>query len=84
MGSHRLYHGLERRFDGEIPDHLRRIALAGGTSALLAAAARANSRCCDRLALAAVRNAATERSPAAELDHWRTQGLAWHARLAIA
>jgi hypothetical protein len=86
VSPHGLYRHLERRFDGEIPDQLRRIALAGSAARLAAAAARANSRGCDRLALAAARAAAGHRpaaEPAAagELAVWRTEGLAWLALL---
>jgi hypothetical protein len=80
--SYRLYRRLEQRFDGEIPDHLRRLALAGGQSALEIAAARANSRCCDRLALSAVRVAAARRAAARELEIWRREGLAWRVATA--
>jgi hypothetical protein len=86
MSPHGFYRHLERRFDGEIPEQLRRIALAGSAARLAAAAARANSRCCDRLALAAARAAAGHRSAAVqaaegELTVWRAEGLAWLALL---
>ena len=78
MHSYGLYRSLERRFDGEIPDHLRRIAIAGSQAALETALVQANSRCCDALALSAVRAAASRRSTADELPIWRREGLAWH------
>jgi len=71
---------LERRFDGEIPDRLRRMALAGSHAALETTLARANSRCCDRLALSVVRSAASRRATAGQLDIWRREGLAWRQR----
>ncbi|HZT19576.1 MAG TPA: hypothetical protein VFA23_09250 [Dongiaceae bacterium] len=70
MTSYCLYRMLERRFDGEIPDHLRRAALAGGERAAIAAWTA--SRACDRMALAAQR-----RADGAALRAWRSQGLAW-------
>ena len=82
MNPHSLYRQLETRFDGEMPDHLRRAALAGGESRLDTAKATAASRACDDLALAAQRRAATHRTDVALLPSWRAQGLAWHARLA--
>jgi len=91
VSPHTAYGQLERRFDGEIPHHLRRIALAGSATRLTAATARANSRCCDRLALAAGRNAAGRRGkvdpsamidPAAgDLAALRSAGLSWLALL---
>ena len=86
MSPDALYRRLERRFDGEIPDQLRRLALAGGEARLAATAARANSRCCDRLALAAARAAAGRRSAAEpevanDLAGWRAEGLCWLAVL---
>jgi hypothetical protein len=77
---HAFYRDLEHRFDGEIPEHLRRLALAGGAAALEQASAEANSRCCDRLALAALRAGAAGHAPASGLDVWRRQGLAWRER----
>jgi hypothetical protein len=77
--SYRFYRRLEQRFDGEIPDYLRRLALAGGQSALEIAAARANSLCCDGLALSAVRVAAARRAAVGDLNIWRREGLAWQA-----
>ena len=82
MHPHSLYRLLETRFDGELPDHLRRAALAGGERHLDIAAATAASRTCDALALAAQRRAATQRADASLLPSWRAQGLAWHRRLA--
>ncbi len=79
MHSYDLYRRLEQRYDGEIPDHLRRVALAGSRNALETALARANSRCCDGLALSAVRKAAARRAAVGELDIWRREGLAWQA-----
>ena len=61
-----------------MPDDLRRAALAGGEAALLSARIQANSRCIDRLALAAVRNAAIRRMDG-EIRYWRGQGMAWHS-----
>jgi hypothetical protein len=81
MDPHSLYRLLERRFDGEMPEHLRRAALAGGESRLDAAAARAASRACDELALTAQRRAAASMSDVPLLPVWRAQGLAWHRRL---
>jgi hypothetical protein len=82
MDPHSLYRLLEARFDGEMPDHLRRAALAGGEGRIAAAAARAASRACDELALAAQRRTAARRSDASLLPAWRAQGLVWHRRLA--
>jgi len=82
MDPHSLYRLLEARFDGEMPDHLRRAALAGGQNRLDTAAAKAASRACDELALAAQRRAATQRTDIPLLPSWRAQGLAWHSRLA--
>jgi hypothetical protein len=82
MDPHSLYRLLERRFDGEMPEHLRRAALAGGESRLDTAAARAASRACDELALTAQRRAAASMSDVPLLPVWRAQGLAWHRRLA--
>ena|SRR6185369_5437059 len=81
MDPHSLYRLLERRFDGEMPDHLRRAALAGGESCLETAAARAASRACDELALAAQRRAAARRADVPLLPVWRAQGLAWQRHL---
>jgi hypothetical protein len=77
--SHTLLRDLERRFDGDMPDGLRRAALAGGEAALLSAAMRANSRCIDRLALSAVRAAAARRG-SEDLAFWRREGLDWMLR----
>ena len=77
MPSHDIYRGLEQRFDGEIPDELRCIALAGGHNAFDSALAQANSRCCDRLALTALRSLAWRRGAMGELNTWRREGLAW-------
>jgi hypothetical protein len=82
MDAHSLYRLLESRFDGEMPDHLRRAALAGGESRIEAAAARSASRACDELALTAQRRAAARRSDGSLLSAWRAQGLAWHRCLA--
>ena len=82
MHPHSLYRLLETRFDGEMPEHLRRAALAGGESRLDIAAATAASRSCDERALAAQRRAAAQRAEASLLPSWRAQGLAWHRRLA--
>ncbi|HSY86076.1 MAG TPA: hypothetical protein VLA85_05855 [Verrucomicrobiae bacterium] len=82
MDAHSLYRLLERRFDGEMPEHLRRAALAGGESRLDTAAARAASRACDELALTAQRRAAASMTDVPLLPVWRAQGLAWHRRLA--
>jgi hypothetical protein len=79
--SHALYRHLERRFDGEIPDHLRRLALAGSRDALEKSFAQANSRCCDALALTAVRVAAARGTGSQSLSIWRREGLAWRASL---
>jgi len=83
MDAHSLYHLLEQRFDGQMPDHLRREALAGGVASIEIAAARAASRACDELALAAQHQAASRRAAAAMLPAWRAQGLAWYRRLAV-
>jgi hypothetical protein len=77
--SYAHYRRLEQRFDGEIPDRMRRVALAGNRIALETSLARANSRCCDSLALSAVRVCAARRAAAGELDIWRREGLAWRA-----
>ena len=81
MNAPSLYRLLEQRFDGEMPDHLRRAALAGGAERLGIAAARAASRACDDLALTAQHQAAMRRSDASLLRAWRVQGLAWRTRL---
>jgi hypothetical protein len=83
MAAHSLYCLLEQRFDGPMPDHLRRAALAGGAGSIEIAAARAASRACDDLALAAQHQAASRRVAAAMLPAWRAQGLAWYRRLAL-
>ena len=82
MDPHSLYRLLERRFDGEMPDHLRRAALAGGEGRIAMAAARAASRAGDGLALTAQRRAAASMTDIPLLPVWRAQGLAWHRRLA--
>ena len=82
VDAHSLYRLLEQRFDGRMPDHLRRAALAGGADAIEIAAARAASRACDDLALAAQHRAACRRDSALTLPAWRAQGLAWYGRLA--
>jgi hypothetical protein len=82
MEIHRLYHDLELRFDGEMPDHLRRAALAGGTMALEQARLAAASRVSDRMALAAQRAGAAHRAEAPSLLLWRRHGLACLAQLA--
>jgi hypothetical protein len=76
-----LYRLLEQRFDGEMPDYLRRAALAGGAGPLEIAAARAASRACDDLALTAQHQAALQRREAGLLLAWRAQGLVWRTRL---
>ena len=83
MDAHSLYRLLEQRFYGRMPDHLRRAALAGGAGAFEIAAARAASRACDDLALAAQHQAACRRAAASMLPAWRAQGLAWYRRLAL-
>ena len=70
-----LYRRLESRFDGEIPDHLRRAAVAGGEAAIERAIARATSRACDRMALAALRRAAGRAGDADGIAGWRKLGL---------
>jgi hypothetical protein len=75
--SYDLLRHLERRFDGEMPDDLRRAALAGGEAALLSASRQANSRCIDRLAMSAVHAAASRRCQDGEAALWRHEGLAW-------
>jgi len=82
MDSYSLYRTLERRFDGEMPEHLRRAALAGGARAYEERLAEAASRGCDMMALAAQRAAAWRRTENPGLGAWRAQGLAWRARLA--
>jgi hypothetical protein len=72
-----LSRDLERRFDGDIPDELRDMARAGGRVPLFAAAAEANSRCCDHLALSAARVTALCRHPGSQISHWRQEGLRW-------
>jgi hypothetical protein len=79
--SHALYRHLECRFDGEIPDYLRRLALAGSRDALEKSFAQANSLCCDALALSAVRVASLRRTGGQSLGIWRREGLAWRAPL---
>jgi hypothetical protein len=74
--SYDLLRHLEHRFDGEIPDDLRRAALAGGQAALLSANRQANSHCIDRLALSVVRATAQRRDRGATLVLWRREGLA--------
>jgi hypothetical protein len=81
MDRHCLYRRLEQRFDGQMPDHLRRAALAGGAGFLETAAARAASRACDDLALAAQHAAAMRRAEPRLLPGWRAQGLAWRRHL---
>jgi len=76
VDSYALYRRLEQRFDGEIPDHLRHVALAGGEAAFEAALARADGRCCDALALSAVRTAASRRLSTVDLSLWRRAALA--------
>ena len=75
MTADRLYRSLEHRFDGEIPDHLRRLALAGGSDALERALHTAASRACDRQALLALKIAAARRAETLDLPHWRRLGL---------
>ena len=75
--SYDLFRHLERRFDGEMPDELRRAALAGSEAALLSAVKQANSRCIDRLALSAVHAAASRRQQDGAIALWRREGLAW-------
>lgn len=77
MRSHTLLRDLERQFDGDMPDELRRAALAGGEAALLSASTQANSHCIDRLALSAVCAAVTRRSRDRAVAFWRGEGLAW-------
>jgi hypothetical protein len=83
VDAHSLYRLLEQRFDGRMPDQLRRAALAGGAGAFEITAARAASRACDDLALAAQHRAACRRDDAVTLPAWRAQGLAWYRRLAV-
>ena len=82
MDAHSLYCLLEQRFDGRMPDQLRRAVLAGGAGAFEIAVARAASHTCDDLALAAQHQAAARRATAPMLPAWRAQGLAWYGRLA--
>ena len=82
MDPHSLYRLLERRFDGEMPDHLRRAALAGGESRLDTAAARAASRGLRRAGADRPAAGAARRADVPLLPVWRAQGLAWHRRLA--
>jgi len=77
MYSYALARDLERRFDGDMPDELRRTALAGGQAALMQITARSNSRCCDRLALSATRAAAARRDNRAAIAFWRHEGLSF-------
>ncbi len=77
MHSYSLTRDLERRFDGDIPDELRRAALAGGSRMLGAILADTNSRCCDRLALSATRAAAARRDAVGAVAFWRREGLWW-------
>lgn len=74
--SHALLRDLERRFDGDMPDGLRRAALAGGEAALQSAAIQANSRSIDRLALSATRATATRCCLNGMVAFWRNEGLA--------
>ncbi len=62
MDAYRLYRMLERRYDGELPQHLRRAALAGGARSFDAAALHADARCWDRQALIAQTKAAAQRA----------------------
>jgi hypothetical protein len=75
MDAYRLYRVLERCFDGEIPQDLRRAARAGGRSRLAEALSQAAARSLDRQALHAQRRAASDRSDAAFLSTWRVQAL---------
>lgn len=75
MYSYTLTRDLECRFDGDMPDELRRAAVAGGQAALMQFTARSNSRCCDRLALSAVRAAAARRDSGSAVAFWRGEGL---------
>jgi hypothetical protein len=81
MDAYCLYRRIEQRFDGEMPQELRRSALAGGSNSLAGATARAASRACDELALMAERQAAARRADGSLLGAWRAQGLAWQHRL---
>ena len=77
MYSYALARDLERRFDGDMPDELRRAALAGGSKILEAIQARTNSCCCDRLALSATRAAAARRDNSTAVAFWRREGLSF-------
>ena len=75
MYSYTLTRDLERRFDGDMPDELRRAALAGGGRMLEEILAVTNSRCCDHLALSTVRAAAARRDGSGAVAFWRREGL---------
>jgi len=77
MHSYTLARDLERRFDGDMPDELRRAAVAGGQAALMQITARSNSRCCDRLALSATCAAAARRDSSSAVTFWRREGLSF-------
>jgi hypothetical protein len=75
MDAYRLHRGLERRFDGEMPQDLRRAARAGGARKLENALSQAAARCLDRQALSAQRTAAAHRTDNALISIWRAQAL---------
>jgi len=78
MDAYRLYRMLERRFDGEMPQDLRRAARAGGRPRLEEALLQAAARSLDRQALSAQRRAASDRAEAVFLSAWRAQALSAH------
>jgi hypothetical protein len=75
MDAYRLYRMLERRYDGELPQHLRRAALAGGARSFDAAALHADARCWDRQALIAQTKAAAQRADTTFISTWRAEAL---------
>ena len=75
MDAYRLYRMLERRFDGEMPQDLRRAAQAGGLPRLEEALSQAAARSLDRQALGAQRRAASNRADAVFFSAWRAQAL---------
>jgi len=75
MDAYCLYRMLERRFDGEMPQDLRRAARAGGRPRLEEALSLAAARSLDRQILNAQRRAASNRSDAVFLSEWRCQAL---------
>lgn len=79
---------LERRYDGPVPETLRRAARAGGAARLEASEAMSRSALFDRraqharAALAGRRQAGgmPDATASRDLDHHRRAGLAWRER----